>query len=128
MLLCFRMVNVLLPAYSRHYCTLVGAGLLTPADEMESHELEHLVLRERGVVWADQEMVGTGEESHQMDEERTSGLSQELAPILSFSRLLYHQSSPCSKSSWPVHLTDSEVYKLDIHLIFILTFCLKPSS
>uniref|UniRef100_A0AAQ5Z4Q9 Kinesin-like protein n=1 Tax=Amphiprion ocellaris TaxID=80972 RepID=A0AAQ5Z4Q9_AMPOC len=77
-----KMVNILLPAYSRHYSALRGAGLATGADEMENHELEHLVLRERGVVWADQEGVG------------------ELASVLSFSHLHYHQSSPCSKSSY----------------------------
>ncbi|XP_045887817.1 kinesin-like protein KIF18A [Micropterus dolomieu] len=95
-----KMVNILLPAYSRHYSALRGAGLVTAADEMENHELEHLVLRERGVVWADQEAVGQqlkgegiGEESN---EAGRVGLCSELAPVLSFSHLLYHQSSPCS--------------------------------
>uniref|UniRef100_A0A8C6NZX7 Kinesin-like protein n=1 Tax=Nothobranchius furzeri TaxID=105023 RepID=A0A8C6NZX7_NOTFU len=78
-----KMVNILLPAYSRHYSTLLGAGLATAANEMENQELEHLVLRERGVVWADQEGAG----------------QHELAPILSFSYLQYHRSSPCSKLS-----------------------------
>ncbi|KAG7235186.1 hypothetical protein INR49_003097 [Caranx melampygus] len=62
-----KMVHILLPAYSRHYSALLGAGLVTAADEMENHELEHLVLRERGVVWADQEEVGQqqkGAEGH----------------------------------------------------------------
>lgn len=103
------MVNILLPAYSRHYSALRGAGLVTAADEMENHELEHLVLRERGVVWADQEAVGQqlkgegiGEESN---EAGRVGLCSELAPVLSFSHLLYHQSSPCSKSSYSHHHT-----------------------
>ncbi|XP_071773301.2 kinesin-like protein KIF18A [Centroberyx gerrardi] len=98
-----KMVNILLPAYSRHYDVLRGAALVTPADEMENHELEHLVLRERGVVWADQEGAGqhlksegTGEESQQTNEAGTSGFCSELAPILSFSHLFYHQNSPCS--------------------------------
>uniref|UniRef100_A0A4W6ETY2 Kinesin-like protein n=1 Tax=Lates calcarifer TaxID=8187 RepID=A0A4W6ETY2_LATCA len=82
-----KMVNILLPAYSRHYSALLGAGLVTEGDKMENHELEHLVLRERGVVWADQEGAGIG-------------VHGELAPVLSFSHLLYHQSSPCSKSSY----------------------------
>ncbi|XP_075966288.1 kinesin-like protein KIF18A [Anarhichas minor] len=87
-----RMVNILLPAYSRHYSALRGAGQVTAADEMENHELEHLVLRERGVVWADQEGVGIGEGSQETNEVDRS----ELAPVLFFSHLLYHQSSPCS--------------------------------
>ncbi|XP_035538141.1 kinesin-like protein KIF18A isoform X2 [Morone saxatilis] len=98
-----KMVNVLLPAYSRKYSALRGAGLVTAADEMENHELEHLVLRERGVVWADQEGVGQQlkgegiqEESRETNEAGSAGLRSELAPVLSFSHLLYHQSSPCS--------------------------------
>ncbi|XP_033966189.1 kinesin-like protein KIF18A [Pseudochaenichthys georgianus] len=92
-----KMVNILLPAYSRHYSTLRVAGLVTAADEMENHELEHLVLRERGVVWADQEVAG-----QQLNGVGAGGESQEeagcsdLAPVLSFSHLLYHQSSPCN--------------------------------
>ncbi|TKS70237.1 KIF18A Marrow stromal [Collichthys lucidus] len=53
-----KMVNILLPAYSRKYSELRKAGLVTAADEAENSELEHLVLRERGVVWADQEGAG----------------------------------------------------------------------
>lgn len=101
-----RMVNILLPAYSRQFSALCQAGLVTAADEMEIHELEHLVLRERGVVWADQEGVEqhlkseeTGVESHQTNRAGNNGHPCELAPVLSFSHLLYHQSSPCSKSS-----------------------------
>ncbi|KAF3832724.1 hypothetical protein F7725_026389 [Dissostichus mawsoni] len=92
-----KMVNILLPAYSRHYSTLRSTGLVTAADEMENHELEHLVLRERGVVWADQEVAG-----QQLKGVGAGGESQEeagcsdLAPVLSFSHLFYHQSSPCS--------------------------------
>ncbi|XP_008291319.1 kinesin-like protein KIF18A isoform X2 [Stegastes partitus] len=98
-----KMVNLVLPAYSQHYAALRGAGLATGADEMENHELEHLVLRERGVVWADQEGAGqqlkgaaTGVESQETNEAGNVGLRSELAPVLSFSHLLYHQSSPCS--------------------------------
>ncbi|XP_022056767.2 kinesin-like protein KIF18A isoform X2 [Acanthochromis polyacanthus] len=98
-----KMVNILLPAYSRHYSALRGAGLATGADEMENHELEHLVLRERGVVWADQEGArqqpkgeGIGVDSQKTNEAGNVGLRSELASVLSFSRLHYHQSSPCS--------------------------------
>lgn len=101
-----RMMNILLPAYSRQFSALRGAGLVTAADEMENHELEHLVLRERGVVWADQEGAelqlkgeGIGVESQEINHAGNVGLCSELAPVLSFSHLLYHQSSPCSKSS-----------------------------
>ena len=101
----FRMVNILLPAYSRHYSALHRAGQVTAADEMENHELEHLVLRERGVAWADQEGEGLVEESQVPHEVGHS----ELAPVLSFSHLLYHQNSPCSKSSYSYHPICSSV-------------------
>ncbi|KAF7654895.1 hypothetical protein LDENG_00063410 [Lucifuga dentata] len=98
-----KMMNILLPAYSQHYCVLRGSGLTTPEDETDSHELEHLVLRERGVVWADQEGMGqhlkgegTGEKSQETNEAGGSGFHSDLAPILTFSHLLYHQNSPCS--------------------------------
>ncbi|XP_027137098.1 kinesin-like protein KIF18A isoform X2 [Larimichthys crocea] len=101
-----KMVNILLPAYSRKYYALRKAGLVTAADEAENSELEHLVLRERGVVWADQEGVGqqqkgdgSGEETQEMNEAGNAGLRGELAPVLSFSHLLYHQSSPCSREN-----------------------------
>uniref|UniRef100_A0A8D3BIX1 Kinesin-like protein n=1 Tax=Scophthalmus maximus TaxID=52904 RepID=A0A8D3BIX1_SCOMX len=98
-----KMLDILLPEYSRHYSALHGAGLVTGADERENYELEHLVLRERGVVWADQEGAGQqmkgegiGMESQKTNEVGGIGLHSELAPVLSFSHLLYHQSSPCS--------------------------------
>lgn len=102
----FRMMNILLPAYSRNYAVLHGAGLITAADETENHELESLVLRERTVVWADQETLGQqlksdriGEESQETNQAGSAGLRSDLAPVLSFSHLLYHTSSPCSKFS-----------------------------
>ncbi|XP_029902086.1 kinesin-like protein KIF18A [Myripristis murdjan] len=98
-----KILNILLPAHNRHYHVLCEAGLVTPTDEMENHELEQLVLRERGVAWADQEGAGqhrkgegTGKESHETNEAKTSGFCSELAPVLSFSHLSYHQNSPCS--------------------------------
>ncbi|XP_019935694.2 kinesin-like protein KIF18A isoform X1 [Paralichthys olivaceus] len=96
-----KMMEILLPAYSRHYSALQRAGLVTAADAMANDELEHLVLRDRGVVWADQEGVGqkgerTGVESQKTNEVGSIGLHGELAPFLSFSHLQYHQSSPCS--------------------------------
>ncbi|KAM6980644.1 kinesin-like protein KIF18A [Aplochiton taeniatus] len=97
-----KMVNILLPMYSRHYCTLRGAGQVTPADEAQNQELEHLVLRERAVVWADQGRAGQhlrqeGEEPPPATHAAgSSRVRPELAPLLSFSHLLYHQNSPCS--------------------------------
>lgn len=99
------MLNILLPAYSRQYTALHGVGLVRLADEMENQELEHVVLRERGVVWADQEGTGQqvktediGGDSLETCGARNIKLHSELAPVLSFSHLQYHQSSPCSKS------------------------------
>uniref|UniRef100_A0A667XYK5 Kinesin-like protein n=1 Tax=Myripristis murdjan TaxID=586833 RepID=A0A667XYK5_9TELE len=83
-----KILNILLPAHNRHYHVLCEAGLVTPTDEMENHELEQLVLRERGVAWADQEGAGqhrkgegTGKESHETNEAKTSGFCSELAPV-----------------------------------------------
>uniref|UniRef100_A0A3B4CW63 Kinesin-like protein n=1 Tax=Pygocentrus nattereri TaxID=42514 RepID=A0A3B4CW63_PYGNA len=50
-----KLVHALLPAYHRQYLALKAAGIATATDESIQEELEHLVLRERGVVWADQE-------------------------------------------------------------------------
>ncbi|XP_027870789.1 kinesin-like protein KIF18A [Xiphophorus couchianus] len=98
-----KMLNILLPAYSRQYTALHGVGLVRLADEMENQELEHVVLRERGVVWADQEGTGQqvktediGGDSLETCGARNVKLHSELAPVLSFSHLQYHQSSPCS--------------------------------
>uniref|UniRef100_A0A8C6S8C0 Kinesin-like protein n=1 Tax=Neogobius melanostomus TaxID=47308 RepID=A0A8C6S8C0_9GOBI len=99
-----KMVNILLPAYSRHYSSLCGIGLETKMDHEERSELEHLVLRERGVVWADQERAeltlkveGNGDDPKGTNDTDALGCRSELAPFLSFSHLHYHQSSPCSK-------------------------------
>ncbi|KAK7913224.1 hypothetical protein WMY93_013435 [Mugilogobius chulae] len=101
-----KMVNILLPAYSRHRLSLCEAGLSTKTDQEETAELEHLVLRERGVVWADQEgaeltlkLEGNGPESKEINKTEAVGLRSELAPFLSFSHLHYHQSSPCSSDA-----------------------------
>ncbi|XP_054901243.1 kinesin-like protein KIF18A isoform X2 [Poeciliopsis prolifica] len=98
-----KMINILLPAYSRQYTALHGVGLVSLADEMENQELEHVVLRERGVVWADQEGTGQqvkteeiGDDSLETCGARKVRLHSALAPVLSFSHLQYHQSSPCS--------------------------------
>lgn len=94
------MLNILLPAYSRSYAALNRAGLITATDETENQELKNLVFRERAVVWADQ--GGNPLNSEKKGEERheTGCTALELAPALSFSQLLYHSNSPCSKLSY----------------------------
>lgn len=96
------MLNILLPAYSRSYAALNRAGLITATDETENQELENLVRRERAVVWADQEESGHSLTSEKTGEEKqeTENTGLELAPVLSFSQLLYHSNSPCSKFSY----------------------------
>ncbi|KAG7315129.1 hypothetical protein KOW79_021217 [Hemibagrus wyckioides] len=83
-----KLVHALLPAYRRQRLALKAAGMST--DDTEQEELEHLVQRERGVVWADQE---NAEEKAEQNEctEHTS-----LQPFLSFSHLITHQNTPCS--------------------------------
>ncbi|XP_029112148.1 kinesin-like protein KIF18A isoform X2 [Scleropages formosus] len=79
-----KIVGTLLPAFRQQYVALKKAGLATSQNDSEYHAVEQLVLRERGVAWADQPQ----------DEDSTS--SQQLAALLSFSHLVSHQSTPCS--------------------------------
>ncbi|CAL8243732.1 unnamed protein product [Lota lota] len=114
-----KMVNILLPAHSRHKVMLSEAGLAGETDDLEYQELEHLVLRERGVVWADQDAGGqcmkedgTGEGPRKAGKTVASTTSGDLAAILSFSHLAYHQNSPCSaerhkKKGSPTHTSPS---------------------
>lgn len=81
-----RLVNALLSTCCRQHLALKAASITT--DDAEREEIERLVNRERGVVWADQERPerndgGTG--------------STHLQPILSFSHLVSHQNTPCSE-------------------------------
>ncbi|XP_077444270.1 kinesin-like protein KIF18A [Stigmatopora argus] len=98
-----KMMNVLLPAYSQSYTAVNDAGLATVQDELKNHELEQLVLRERGVAWADQvgvDQLVTSSSAKETAQETKApenlNFCGELAPFLSFSQLLYHLSSPCS--------------------------------
>lgn len=121
------MMGILLPAYSRHYSSLLGAGLVTAADEKQNHELEHLVLRERGVVWADQDGMGQlkGEETRvdaQKKNEGSTGLHSELAPLLSFSHVLYHQNSPCSKFSYILFLSLTCPFSMYSNVLFGINY------
>uniref|UniRef100_A0A671MFF9 Kinesin-like protein n=1 Tax=Sinocyclocheilus anshuiensis TaxID=1608454 RepID=A0A671MFF9_9TELE len=85
-----KLVNALLSTCRRQHLALKAASIAT--DDAEWEELERLVYRERGVVWADQEKA----------EDRDDGGtgSTHLQPILSFSHLVSHQSTPCSE---PTH-------------------------
>ncbi|XP_028298917.1 kinesin-like protein KIF18A isoform X2 [Gouania willdenowi] len=98
-----KITNILLPAYSRLYSALHGMGKASALDELENNELEHLVLRERGVVWADHEEAGqnlksggSSVESQEAVQAPIAGACNGLTPMLTFSTLLYHQNSPCS--------------------------------
>lgn len=98
-----KMMNILLPAYNRYYSSFCGFGLDKKTDHEENASLEHLVFRERGVVWADQEgaeltlkVEGNSGEPKETNDTEAVGCRSELAPFLSFSHLHYHQSSPCS--------------------------------
>lgn len=98
----FRMLNITLPTFSFYHTSMSAAGLCSDGNVSAYQELESLVLREKAVVWADQEPqqlngVGTEEAAR----EKEAGGGGEMAPILSFSHLHYHTSSPCSKSSVP---------------------------
>ncbi|XP_067256888.1 kinesin-like protein KIF18A isoform X1 [Chanodichthys erythropterus] len=81
-----KLVNALLSTCRQQHLALKAASIAT--DDAAWEELERLVHRERGVVWADQEKA----------EERDDGGigSTHLQPILSFSHLVSHQNTPCS--------------------------------
>uniref|UniRef100_A0A8B9KPD7 Kinesin family member 18A n=1 Tax=Astyanax mexicanus TaxID=7994 RepID=A0A8B9KPD7_ASTMX len=85
-----KLLHALLPAYHRQYLALKAAGVSTALDEAVQEELVHLVQRERGVVWADQENTEVKEEPDRCTKNTC------LQPILSFSHLITHQSTPCS--------------------------------
>ncbi|XP_053473057.1 kinesin-like protein KIF18A [Ictalurus furcatus] len=83
-----KLVHTLLPAYRRQRLALQAAGIST--DDTEQEELDHLVRRERAVVWADQENTEENAEPNGCTENTC------LQPILSFSHLITHQNTPCS--------------------------------
>ncbi|KAJ8394915.1 hypothetical protein AAFF_G00040380 [Aldrovandia affinis] len=83
-----KLANSILPVLRHQYSALKDAGLATSSHDSEYQELEQLVLRERGVVWADQR------EDEATSDTATSQL--ELASALTFSHLVYHRSTPCS--------------------------------
>ncbi|XP_066556875.1 kinesin-like protein KIF18A isoform X2 [Amia ocellicauda] len=82
-----KLLSALLPAFRRQAQTLREAGLCTPAGDAELRELEQLVQREKGVVWADQ--------PEEPQEEPPRG-QPELSAVIGFSRLMCHANTPCS--------------------------------
>uniref|UniRef100_A0AAY4BVE3 Kinesin-like protein n=1 Tax=Denticeps clupeoides TaxID=299321 RepID=A0AAY4BVE3_9TELE len=86
-----KLVNALLPAYRRQYAALQDAGGPMDTYAAERERLEHLVLRERGVAWADQDGA-EGQEGETLVPDPAH-----LQPLLSFSHLVLHQSTPCSE-------------------------------
>ncbi|KAM9816877.1 kinesin-like protein KIF18A [Neosynchiropus ocellatus] len=97
-----KMVNILLPAYAQRFASMHEAGSVKAVDELDHHELKKIVLRMREVAWADQgeepDAETTFDKTKQFDDIGGSGSGMDLAPLLSFSHLMYHQSSPCSAS------------------------------
>uniref|UniRef100_G1TNV3 Kinesin-like protein n=2 Tax=Oryctolagus cuniculus TaxID=9986 RepID=G1TNV3_RABIT len=81
-------LNALLPALRKQYCTLKEAGLSNAAFESDFKEIEHLVERKKVVVWADQ----TAEHPKQND---LPGISV----LMTFPQLGPIQSIPCCTSS-----------------------------
>lgn len=115
------MLSITLPAFSLYH----ASGLSPPANSSDYQELESLVLREKAVVWADQEphllkSVGTEE----VPQEAPGGGDGELAPLLSFSHLHYHTSSPCSKSSVQHLLLVMRSLHVGHHLALAPNICL----
>ncbi|XP_061101701.1 kinesin-like protein KIF18A isoform X1 [Conger conger] len=83
-----KMVSAMLTTLRSQYSALKSSGLATSSQDSQYHDLEQLVLRERGVVWADQRQAEGCTD--------TQPSQSELASILSFSHLVSHKSTPCS--------------------------------
>ncbi|XP_062951415.1 kinesin-like protein KIF18A [Cynocephalus volans] len=81
-------LNALLPALRKQYCTLKEAGLSNAAFESDFKEIEHLVERKKAVLWADQ----TSEHPKQND---LPGISA----LMTFPQLGTVQSNLCCTSS-----------------------------
>lgn len=64
-----------------------ASGLSSAVVESDFQEIEHLVQREKAVVWADQTVVEDPNKSEFPD----------IASIISFPPLLYTQTTPCRK-------------------------------
>ncbi|XP_068117523.1 kinesin-like protein KIF18A [Hyperolius riggenbachi] len=88
-----KLMNSFLPAFRRQYEALKQAGLATPVIESDFQEVEHLVQREKAVVWADQTIAEDQDKSDVPD----------ISSIMSFPHLTYTQTTPCREK--PVQKT-----------------------
>ncbi|KAM8940277.1 kinesin-like protein KIF18A isoform 2-T2 [Pelodytes ibericus] len=93
-----KLLDALLPSFRRQYSALKQAGLADSTVESEFEEIEHLVNREKAVVWADQTVV----------EDPIKPDGHEIAAIVSFPHLIYNQTTPCraEKNSLQSQLED----------------------
>nr|DBA17405.1 TPA: hypothetical protein GDO54_002857 [Pyxicephalus adspersus] len=94
-----KLLNVLLPAFRRQYEHLKRAGLSSDVAEMDFQEVEHLVQREKAVVWADQTIVEDPNKSEVPD----------VASIISFPHLMYTQTTPCREKHLQKTQTSSRI-------------------
>ncbi|KAM5138305.1 kinesin-like protein KIF18A [Mantella aurantiaca] len=99
-----KLLNSLLPAFRRQYDILRIAGLCSDVVESDLQEVEHLVQREKAVMWADQTIMEDPNKSEIAD----------IAAIISFPHLEYTQTTPCrgekhvQKTQMPVRMTQNE--------------------
>ncbi|XP_012674901.1 kinesin-like protein KIF18A isoform X1 [Clupea harengus] len=91
-----KLVSALLTAYRKQNAALQEAGVAMETYSAEHDELEHLVQRERGVVWADQSAEESGQE-----EVHTTDPASCLQPLMAFSHLISHKNTPCSAEKQP---------------------------
>ncbi|KAG9352705.1 hypothetical protein JZ751_021119, partial [Albula glossodonta] len=85
-----KMMTSMLSTLRSQYSALKDSGLATSSQDAEYQELEQLVLREKGVVWADQ---------HQAQGADTLPSQSHLASILTFSHLVCDRSTPCKQET-----------------------------
>lgn len=81
-------LNALLPALRKQYCTLKEAGLSNATFESDFKEIEHLVERKKVVVWADQ----TTEHTKQND-------LPEVSVLMTFPQLVPVHATCCTSTS-----------------------------
>ncbi|MEE6519580.1 hypothetical protein FKM82_017244, partial [Ascaphus truei] len=86
----YRLLNALLPSLRRQYLTLSQAGLADAAIESDFKEIEHLVQKEKVVVWADQTIT---------KDSNTNDIP-EIAAIVAFPHLKCNQTTPCGAEKW----------------------------
>ncbi|KAI1890173.1 hypothetical protein AGOR_G00170940 [Albula goreensis] len=85
-----KMMTSMLSTLRSQYRALKDSGLATSSQDAEYQELEQLVLREKGVAWADQ---------HQAQGSDTLPSQSHLASILTFSHLVCDRSTPCKQET-----------------------------